>query len=67
MLDTSEVLRSAELHNLVPTQRPRVPAVCALDLEGGLEADKIGCRADMLCGHSSCLPVGEQVVNVPRS
>jgi hypothetical protein len=64
MLEASEVLGPAELHNVIAAQGPRVPAARAFDLEGSLEADKIGCRADMLGGHPPPICRGEQLGNI---
>ena len=67
MLDAPKVLRPADLYNLKPAQRPGIPAVRALYLEHCLEADKIGCRADVLCGHSPAIMGRERFVNTSNN
>jgi hypothetical protein len=55
MLDAPQVLRTAELHNVISAQSPGIAAVCAFNPESSLETNKIGSRADMLGGHPTLI------------
>jgi len=63
LLETAEVLGPAQLHDVEAGQGARVPAASALDPEGRLEADEVGSRADVFCGHAARVTLKEQYGN----
>ena len=63
MLETAEVLSPAELHHIEATQRTRVAAARALDLQRSLKTHKIGGSADVFDGHRCRVTSGEQKRN----
>jgi hypothetical protein len=63
MLQASQILGSAELHNLKAAHGPGVAAARALYLEGRLETHEIGSRADVFGGHAGLVTHEEQEGN----
>jgi hypothetical protein len=63
VLQASQILRAAERHDFKAIQRARISATRALDPKGGLKGDKIGGRANVLCGHDMVSSSRERTMN----